>query len=101
MAPNATKVLASYRLPPNKTAVVVGGTNGIGAAIARLMVRLGCVKVVIVGRSEEKGRKLCETMKELAPSKDGFETALVTGDLSYVVSVYFSVFFYSCNCQDH
>jgi NAD(P)-dependent dehydrogenase (short-subunit alcohol dehydrogenase family) len=40
-----------------RTAVVTGGTNGIGAATARLLRRQGA-EVVILGRSEEKAQHL-------------------------------------------
>ena len=83
MAPNPTKALANHRLPPNKTAVIIGGTNGIGAAIARLMAKLGCRRVIIVGRSEEKGKKVCDAMRSLTPTGgDQIEVEFVKGDLS-------------------
>lgn len=46
-----------------KTAVITGGTSGIGAAAAELFVKEGAA-VVIAGRSEEKGRKLADRLGE-------------------------------------
>ena len=38
-------------------ALVTGGGQGIGFAIARRLVEEGCCKLVLVGRSEEKGKR--------------------------------------------
>lgn len=48
-----------------KIAVITGGTSGIGAATAELFVAQGA-KVVLTGRSEEKGESLAERLGESA-----------------------------------
>ena len=47
----------------NKTALIVGGSGGIGSAIAEMYVANGC-KVVIAGTNEQKLNSLCERMGE-------------------------------------
>ncbi|KAF7341512.1 hypothetical protein MVEN_01888700 [Mycena venus] len=66
----------------NKTAVVVGGTLGIGAATARLLAKLGCRRIIIIGRNETRGRTMLQRMKELAPKESDLVVEFVKADLS-------------------
>jgi NAD(P)-dependent dehydrogenase (short-subunit alcohol dehydrogenase family) len=60
-------------------AIVTGGGQGIGFAVARRLVAEGCRKLVLVGRSEEKGRK---AVAEL--SATGADVRFVSADLGRV-----------------
>jgi NAD(P)-dependent dehydrogenase (short-subunit alcohol dehydrogenase family) len=60
------------------TAVVTGGTNGIGRELARRLVREGYA-VMVVGRSEERGNALAGELRAIQP-----ESRFVPGDLSSV-----------------
>jgi NAD(P)-dependent dehydrogenase (short-subunit alcohol dehydrogenase family) len=46
-----------------KIAVVTGGTQGLGAAIARTFASAGAAGIAIIGRGAEKGRKVVETIE--------------------------------------
>ena len=62
----------------NKVAVVTGGTQGIGAAIARLFARAGAAGIVIVGRDAEKGRKVAEGIE----ADSGVPVLVISADLA-------------------
>jgi NAD(P)-dependent dehydrogenase (short-subunit alcohol dehydrogenase family) len=83
MAPNAAAALKNVSLVgQNKRAVVVGGTLGIGAAVARLLAKLGCSRIIIMGRNETRGKAVLEVLKKLAPEGGRIEVELVIGDVS-------------------
>lgn len=63
-----------------KVAVVTGGTQGVGAAIARKFTQLGASAVVICGRNQEKGTKVAERLNGESETKVDF----VRADLSNV-----------------
>ena len=63
----------------NKIVVVTGGTQGLGAATARLLAERGAQGLVICGRSEEKGRQQAAELEKL-----GTKTVYVAADLSKV-----------------
>lgn len=86
MPPNVAKALQAISLVgQHKSAVIVGGTLGIGAAIARHLAKLGCSRIVIFGRNEARGAAVLEELKRLAP-KDAapVEVEFVQGELSCV-----------------
>jgi NAD(P)-dependent dehydrogenase (short-subunit alcohol dehydrogenase family) len=60
-------------------AIVTGGGQGIGFAIAKRLVAEGCRKLVLVGRSEEKGRKAVAGL-----STSGADVRFVPADLGKV-----------------
>ncbi|KAJ7827237.1 hypothetical protein B0H14DRAFT_2367810 [Mycena olivaceomarginata] len=83
MPPNAAAALQNASLVgQNKTAVVVGGTRGIGGAVARLLAKLGCSRIIILGRGEKQGKDAVEILKNLAPKGGKVEAEFVQGDLS-------------------
>ena len=59
-----------------KVALVTGGTQGLGAAVARRMAESGA-KVMFTGRSEEKGARRLAELKSL-----GYDVGFVAGDLA-------------------
>ena len=42
----------------NKTAIVTGSTQGIGYELSKLYIERGLKNLIIVGRDEEKGKKV-------------------------------------------
>lgn len=60
-----------------KIAVVTGGTQGLGAAIATLFAQAGAAGIVIVGRGVEKGRAKAAEITRAT----GVQTEMVAADL--------------------
>lgn len=58
-----------------KIAVVTGGTQGLGAAIARLFAERGAEGIVICGRSREKGEAKAREIQETTGSRTVFAAA--------------------------
>jgi NAD(P)-dependent dehydrogenase (short-subunit alcohol dehydrogenase family) len=84
--PSAPKVSASqrssYRGPANltgKIAIVTGGTQGLGEAIARLFAERGATGLVICGRNAKKGERVASDI-----SSAGCPTVFVQADLAKV-----------------
>ncbi|MDP2079597.1 MAG: SDR family oxidoreductase [Pseudotabrizicola sp.] len=66
-----------------KIALVTGGTQGLGAAIARLFVTAGAAGVAIVGRDQPKGDALASEIM----SNSGVPVQMITADLGEMADV--------------
>jgi NAD(P)-dependent dehydrogenase (short-subunit alcohol dehydrogenase family) len=60
-----------------KIAVITGGTQGLGAATARLFAERGAAGLVICGRDGDKGEKIATSL-----TRDGCQTFFVKADLA-------------------
>jgi NAD(P)-dependent dehydrogenase (short-subunit alcohol dehydrogenase family) len=65
-----------------KVAVVTGGTQGLGEAVARLLVQRGAAGIVVAGRNARRGK---ENASELAAA--GVEARYVQADLGKIEDV--------------
>ena len=66
-----------------KIAVVMGGTQGLGAAIARTFASAGAAGIAIVGRGAEKGRKIAEAIE----AETGVPAIMIVADLENIEDV--------------
>ena len=66
-----------------KVAVVTGGTQGVGAAIARLFAKAGAAGIVIVGRDAPKGQKVADGIE----AESAVPIEVVGADLAVVPDV--------------
>ena len=66
-----------------KIAVVTGGTQGLGAAIARLFAEAGAAGMVLVGRGREKGERVAESIH----AEHGTDVRVVVADLAQIDDV--------------
>ena len=66
-----------------KIAVITGGTQGLGAAIARLFAEAGAEGVAIVGRGREKGAAVAKRIT----SETGVAVEVIAADLSDINDV--------------
>ncbi|MDE0110999.1 MAG: SDR family oxidoreductase, partial [Albidovulum sp.] len=64
----------------NKIAVVTGGTQGLGAAVARRFAESGIEGIVTCGRTAEKGKAVAEEIE----SSSGIAVRFVKADLASV-----------------
>jgi NAD(P)-dependent dehydrogenase (short-subunit alcohol dehydrogenase family) len=60
-----------------KVAIVTGGTQGLGEAIARLYAERGAAGLVIVGRNRKRGKAVADSI-----TKAGTKTVFVSADLA-------------------
>ncbi len=63
-----------------KVAVVTGGTQGLGAAVALQLAQAGAAGIVVCGRSADKGRAVAERIH----AETGVRTEFVVADLAQV-----------------
>ena len=78
----AASARPAYRGPANlagKVAVVTGGTQGVGEAIARLFAERGAAGMVICGRNAERGERVANEI-----SSAGCPSVFVQADLAKV-----------------
>ncbi|WVF65944.1 hypothetical protein IAT40_000682 [Kwoniella sp. CBS 6097] len=80
---NFATAVSELTLGHNDTTVIVGGTQGIGAAVARKLASMGCSRIIIVGRGQEKGRALVQRLLELGGDKT-VNAEFVKGDVAEV-----------------
>lgn len=66
-----------------KIAVVTGGTQGLGKAIAELFARAGAAGIILVGRGVEKGRKVAEGIT----AATGVPVEMIAADLAKIEDV--------------
>lgn len=66
-----------------KIAVVTGGTQGLGAAVARLFAKAGAAGIVIVGRGLEKGQAVAKAITDAT----GVPVEMVAADLGNIDDV--------------
>ena len=66
-----------------KVAVVTGGTQGLGAAIANLFAEAGALGIVIVGRDQKKGAKVASEISKAY----GIQVKMIPVDLEKIEDV--------------
>jgi len=67
----------------NKIAVITGGSQGLGAATARLFAQRGAKGLILCGRQTAKGRAVAEEIQQLYPA---CEVHFFTADLEQIDS---------------
>ena len=82
-----TVSLAPTELLAGKTALITGGTSGIGKAIAIAFLRAGA-NVVITGRDLQKTKDVAEEITELCNRSKAFGIALDNKDIDSFASVF-------------
>ena len=65
-----------------KVAIVTGGTQGLGEAIARLLAERGAAGLVVVGRNRKRGKAVAEDI-----TGNGCKTIFVAADLGDIAAV--------------
>jgi NAD(P)-dependent dehydrogenase (short-subunit alcohol dehydrogenase family) len=62
-----------------RTAIITGGTQGLGEEVAKYLAEHGASKIVITGRNQDRGDTVCNAL-----SKMGCDTLFVSADLRSV-----------------
>lgn len=62
----------------NSTALITGGTNGIGLATAKKLAQLG-IHVLVVGRNAERGKKGVDKIRTAGGKADFISSELLAG----------------------
>ena len=66
-----------------KIALITGGTQGLGAAIARLFVQAGAAGIALVGRDQAKGRAIAQSIR----AESGVPVVMIAADLGEIAAV--------------
>ncbi len=66
-----------------KVALITGGTQGLGAAVARLFARAGAAGIAIVGRGQEKGEAVARSIT----GDTGVPVQMIAADLARIDDV--------------
>ena len=66
-----------------KIALITGGTQGLGAAIARLFAKAGAAGIAIVGRDQAKGAALAHQITQ----DSGVPVQMIAADLAEIDQV--------------
>ena len=66
-----------------KIAVITGGSQGLGAAIARSFAEAGAAGIVLVGRGTKKGMQVAKNIE----GDTGVPTLMITADLEAITDV--------------
>ena len=66
-----------------KVAVITGGTQGLGAAVAKLFAEAGALGIVIVGRDQKKGAKVASDISKAY----GIQVKMIPADLGKIEDV--------------
>jgi NAD(P)-dependent dehydrogenase (short-subunit alcohol dehydrogenase family) len=75
----ADQIATLHHSLKGRVAVVTGGTQGLGEAVARLFAARGAEGLVICGRNSERGKIISKDL-----SRNGCKTVFVTADLATI-----------------
>lgn len=66
----------------DRTAVIVGGTSGMGAKVAELLSEYGVGRIIIVGRNAQRGAATVQAIRQRAPAGGEARAEYIRGDVS-------------------